>query len=101
MSDQMPEKPPRGPTPPPQPPNRMGRSLMAWAIGIGLVIMAFMMLSKGVMGPGAKPIPANQFWTDLDNGAFTGQIVVKDRRIEGTYSPDYQGLQKDETHKFY
>ncbi|MFB3892178.1 MAG: ATP-dependent zinc metalloprotease FtsH [Phycisphaerae bacterium] len=100
----MPEKPPRGPTPP-QPPNRFGRSLMGWAIGIGLVIMAFMMLSRGVMGGGARELPVNEFWAYLEQGKIVGTnkepLIIRERRIEGWLAPKISGERPDESRKFY
>jgi len=98
MDNESPEKPGRGPTPPPQMPNRFHRSLFGWVIMIGLGLVLITLLTGGFED--RREIPMTEFWTYLKNGQVTGKILVKDNRIEGE-NPKGTGGLKDKPLKFF
>jgi cell division protease FtsH len=93
----MPEKPNRDPMPP-MPPNRFSRTLMGWVVVIGLALLMFTFLSRGMEN--RTEITPGDFWTYVENGQVTGIIVISDREVTGTLSEDAPGLRKDQSHKF-
>jgi len=94
-----PEKPNQ---PPPQGPQRpkMGRSLMGWVIIIGLGLMLMMVLSQGLQDSRREVAPSD-FWKYAENGQLVGEVIIKDKRIEGENSTDVVNLKKDEPRKFF
>ena len=97
--NQQPDKPNQGGPPPPQLPNRFGRSLMSWVVILTLGFLAFMLLTR--WGEGGREITTTQFWTHVENGQVTGKILVKDSRVEGTLAKGTPGLKADDSRKFY
>ena len=83
MSNQMPDKPNREPTPQP-PPNRFGRPMMGWLIILGMALVVFFFLGKGWGMNAPKEIPADEFWALAKKGQLTGELVIKEKKIEGT-----------------
>jgi cell division protease FtsH len=83
MSNQTPEKPDRGPTPP-QMPNRFGRSMLGWIVLMGLVLLVIGFLSKAWGTAAPKEISSNAFWSYAEQGQIIGDLVIKEKRIEGT-----------------
>ena len=81
MSNQMPEKPDRGPMPP-QVPNRF-RSYMGWII---LIAMAVVVLGLWGREGDRRKISATEFWTAIHNRSLKSdsQLKVKEDEIEGT-----------------
>ena len=99
MSNETPNKPKRGPTPPPQTPNRISRPLLGWVILIGLVLI-LMTLFHDLADPRMEISP-DDFWTYANNKKLVETVVVKETKIEGTLAEDVAGLAKEDPHKFY
>jgi len=99
MSDQKPEKPPgRDQHQPPQMPNRFGRSMLSWAlvIGAGILLMVFLFRSLDKR----KTISPQEFWTYARNGSITGELVIREKEIEGELRKGTPGLRPNEPRKF-
>jgi cell division protease FtsH len=98
MNNPDPEKPGRNPIP--QLPNRFNRSLMGWVvlIGMGLLLISFATSARDRR----REITILDFWTYLEDGRITEDVVVSEQRIEGELAPDTgEGLKKGEPNKFY
>ena len=89
--------PPEGKGPPPQPPTNLGRSLMGWVVIIGLVLLLMTFL-RGSMDQ-RRPIDIIEFWTYVENGQVTGEVLVQDDDIRGENTADVI-LGKDKPRKF-
>jgi len=90
----MPEKPDRGPIPPPAP-NRF-RSYLGWIV---LIAVALMVL--GVFGrPGnRRTIDVTAFWRYVHNGNLTGELRIRESEIDGE-NRETTGLSVKESPKF-
>jgi len=100
MSDpnnQPPRRPERGGPGGLQPP-RMSRSLLGWVILIGLGVMLFLFVNQSL--DQRREISPAEFWAAAEAGHITGEVVVRDDRIEGEFAPDMPTLKKDQTRKF-
>jgi cell division protease FtsH len=97
MSDPMPEKP-RTPLPPPQGPSRFSRSLLGWVVIIGLALLLFTFLREGL--DKSREITATEFWNRARNGDVIGEVVIRDKEIEGTLDKRAAGLEKDAPLRF-
>jgi len=97
MNNQTPEKPDRNP--PPQMPKRFGRSLMGWVLIIGVALVLVTFLSRGLTEH--RDISPAEFWTFARNGQLEGEIVIREKRIEGQNPQNMLGLGPDEPRKFW
>ena len=86
MNDQPPNKPQRPPGMPPTPP-RFSRSLLGWAIAIGLAVVLLSFLSR----TDRKEITPPEFWQYVRNGEITGTLVIREKEIQGTLNKDTGG----------
>jgi len=94
-----------GPTPPPKgpqgpqgpPPGRLGRSLMAWVVIIGLAVLLMTFLNDGIDSP--QEISSTKFWNYARDGKVVGKVYLKESEILGTLSDDVV-LKKGQTRKF-
>jgi len=93
MSDQMPDKPDRGPTPLPAP-NRF-RFHFVWII---LIAVATMVLVFGKPG-NRRTIDVTAFWRYVHNGEITGELRIRENEINGEIR-DTTGLTSKESPKF-
>ncbi len=78
MSNQMPEKPDRPPTP--QMPNRY-RSMLLWVVVLGLLIVVLSVLSKE---QNVRSVSTSEFWSYVQTGNLKGDLQIREDRIEGT-----------------
>ena len=94
----MPEKPPGRGTPPPQMPNRFGRSMLSWVfvIGAGVLLTVFLYRSLDKR----KPITPQEFWTYAENGDVTGELVIREKEIAGEIRKGARGLKPNEPRQF-
>ncbi|MFW6066369.1 MAG: hypothetical protein ACOC9S_06065, partial [Planctomycetota bacterium] len=94
------QDPNRGQKPPPVPPNRFGRSLMGWAIIIGVAILLFMFLSRGL--DDRTQLSPGEFWTSVREGYVKSGsvIVIKETEIQGELAPNAPLLEADDSPKF-
>ncbi len=92
-----PEKPNR--PQPPQPPVKFGRSLFGWVVIIGLGLLLFTFLGRGL--DGREEISTTKFWTYVNNGNVVGEITIRENRIEGTLADETPGLNPDDSRKFF
>jgi cell division protease FtsH len=94
------QDPNRGQRPPQMPPNRFGRSLLGWVIILGLGILLFMFLSRGLQD--RTQISPGEFWTSVKEGYLKGGsvIVVKEKSIEGELESNAPVLETDDSTKF-
>ncbi len=100
MNNQQPPDPNRGPNQgPPTPPNRFGRSLMAWVIiiGVGLLVL---MLVRGGFSQRQEISPAD-FWSYVRNGQIVDEVIVREQEIEGTLAQHVEGVDPDAPRKFF
>jgi cell division protease FtsH len=79
-------------------PNRFSRSLMGWAIIIGLGLLILTLVNRGFED--RRQITDLDFWNYLEQGQVSGKTAVKEDRIEGT-NASFTPLGKDEPRKFY
>ncbi len=85
------------PTPTQPPPNRFGRSLMSWVLIIGVVLLVFSIFSQMDK---RREITTNEFWTYARNNQLTGEILIREDRIEGENPRGTVGLEAKEPLKF-
>jgi cell division protease FtsH len=95
----MPEKPNRGPTPPPLP-TRFGGPLMGWIVVIVLLV-TMVSVWGNISSGGRTELSFDDFWTNLKNGHVVGQLMVHERVIEGTLDAATPGMKKDQSLKFF
>ena len=98
MSNKTPERPDH--SGPPGKPPRPARSLMGWVIIIALALLLFTLLSRGLEGK-RREITTTDFWAYAANGDLTGELSIKDKRIDGETRKDLPLLGKDEPTKFF
>jgi len=80
-------------------PNRLSRSLMGWVIVVGLVLLMMSFISG--IRERSREISIVDFWTYLENGQVTGQLLISDARIEGQLLAGMEGAAKDSPSRFY
>jgi cell division protease FtsH len=106
MDDQKPDNPKNTP---PEQPTRMGRPLMGWVIIIGLGLLLILLLGRGLSDNRREITPAD-FWNYVRSCSsenpnrqpqLTGEIIVKEQRIEGENAEGTVMLKKGEPRKFY
>jgi len=99
MSNQMPNKPGGQRPTPPQMPGRFGRSLLGWAVLIGVAVILTMFLYRSLDGK-RKTISPQQFWTYAENGRIKGTVIIREKEIEGELAENTPGLKQGEPRKF-
>ena len=93
-----PGKDPGGPEGSPQPPTRLGKSLMGWVLIIGMAVLLMTFL-QGSMEHG-REITITAFWKYVESGQVTGDIVVEKDTITGENTQGVVVGEK-ESHKFH
>ncbi len=83
------------------PPPRFGRSMMGWAIIIGVAVLLFMFLVRGL--DDRTQITPSDFWTALEDGQLKGGsvLIIQETRIEGEMEPNAPVLEADDSPRFY
>ncbi|KKL68137.1 hypothetical protein LCGC14_2127980, partial [marine sediment metagenome] len=74
------------------------RSLLGWAIAIGLAVVVLSFLSR----TDRKEITPPEFWQYVRNGEITGTLVIREKEIQGTLNQDAGGTHsKNPTTDFF
>jgi cell division protease FtsH len=96
MSNQIPEKPEKGPTPP-QLPNRFSRSLVGWVIIGTCAVLVVMYVSQKTAG---RKIPQSQFMEYVKTRQLTGELHIRESQIDGENPAGTPGLKAGEPNHF-
>ncbi|MDP6543687.1 MAG: ATP-dependent zinc metalloprotease FtsH [Phycisphaerae bacterium] len=83
----------------PQPPNKLGRSLMGWVIIIGMAVLLMTFLRSGMEH--GREITITDFWQYVEAGQVTGDIIIEKDTITGENTKDVIVDDKEGTYKFH